>query len=142
MWWNEVVSFIRENISIVVIGALCLIVVSAAIGFIAGTRRKAQKSSRPMYQEKLARSRGGEFFEGIEEIPIPDPIIPKSTDLSGFILYDDMCFNVLVNTEIGPGKLSDLFNSRKRGLSLNVKPFIFKGEEMDILTDSEDIIEP
>ncbi len=140
MQWNEVLSPLRENTRIIVIGALGVIVLSAAIGFIAGTRQKAKKASRRTFQEERLSSEVGGFSGGVGEIPIPDPIIPKNTDSSGFILYNDRYLTILNNTEMDPGKLSDLFS--EKGLSVDVKPFIFKGEEMDILTDSEDIIEP
>ncbi len=140
MQWNEVLSALRENMRIIVIGTLGVIILSAAIGFIAGTRQKAKKASHRTFQEERLSSEGGEFSGGVGEIPIPDPIIPKNADSSGFILYNDRYYTILNNTEMDSGKLSGLFS--ERGLSVDVKPFIFKGEEMDILTDSEDIIEP
>ncbi len=144
MWWNDVASSIRENMRVVLIGALGVILVSSAIGFVAGTvqKKKAQKALHRAYQEERVHSRGGEFPEMTGKIPIPDPIIPKSADSTGFILYDDRYSDILDKTEMDPGKLSDLLSGKGRGLSVNFKPFVFKGEEMDILTDSGDIVEP
>ncbi len=144
MQWNEVVSILRENARIIVIGAFGVIVLSAAIGFVAGItqRKKVQESSRRTHQVEGKYSGGVEFSEGAGVIPIPDPIIPKSADSSGFMLYNDRYSDILDSTEMDFGKLSDLFGGIDMGLSVDIKPFVFKGEEMDILTDREDIIEP
>jgi type II secretory pathway pseudopilin PulG len=139
MQWNEVESILRENIRLIVLGVLGLIFLGVIIGLIAGLsqRNKAQKAAA-VYEQQL---RAG-TEEKAETIPLPEPVIPKGTDVSGFTLFEDTYTKKLENLGMVSNTLSDLFSGFKRRQTTDIKPFVFKGQNMDTLADSEEIIDP
>jgi len=142
---NDFISMLKENPRIVLFGAIGILLFSVIIGVVIGVvkRHSALKGVRQAVQEERLISEPILPKERLAGVLIPDPVIPDlDIGVSDFMLYFDQQSNMLESMEMIPVKLSDLIKNRARGLDAEIMGFLFMGEELDILTNVDEIAEP
>jgi hypothetical protein len=138
---NDILSIIRKNSKLILFAALGCILLSAALGLAIGLLRNP---SQPDFLDEIERmaeeSRPGEKDIGFI---MPAPIVPGfgGEDLD-HTFYFDRHPEFIDNIEMVPVKISELILYRKKGLQLDLKPFEFMGEELDVLTTQDELAEP
>jgi hypothetical protein len=136
MQFNELVKQLARNPRNLVFIAVGVLTLSVLIGLMVGLARK---------KALLMEMRAGieETVETRSEKPLgfalPDPVsIPDETD-ADFHLYLEEHGPAL---ELLPIRVSDLLKNRNVGVEVDFKPFVFSGEELDVLSPQHELAEP
>lgn len=141
---NELIDWIRDNSRSLIIGICALLVLSAAVGAAIGVvkRRSAENMMSVKKEEAGLSSPGISEEEGIQLL-LPGAYTPE---LGGTFLeytsYIERHKDDLESMELIPLRLSDILQFRNPGEFVDIKPFWFNGEEIDIVTGKNELAEP
>jgi hypothetical protein len=132
---DDIIERIGKNPRVLLFAGLVLLLLSVFIGVVLGIGRRPS----PGTGEVGVLSESGE--EKKTDILMPEPVLPQVLpEEPGFIYYFD---------RIDPDKMdflefriSDLLMHRRLGAQVDIKPFVYRGEELDIVAPEEEIAEP
>jgi hypothetical protein len=136
MRFSELMHRLFESPRVLVLAAGGVLLLSVLIGLFAGLARR---------QDLLRSMRDGleETAPPAEREPagllLPDPLSPPGGE------YQKYRFHL---EEHGPGldlvpvRVSDLLRNRAVGVDVEYKPFIYSGEELDVLSPEHELAEP
>jgi hypothetical protein len=142
---NDLFEWVKANARLVLLGTIAAILLSIVIGFLLGLAKRGRSPESRIQidavDEPVTESILAEKKEKIMLLPRPViPILNEGKNKYSFYLDGD-------NSEAGrleliPVKISDLLRHREIGLDLDIKAFQFNNEELDIITDKNELVEP
>lgn len=141
---NNFLEWIKSNTRIVIITFLGLVIISAIIGFGVGVVKR-QPSSESMVSIEQEQISIEEYVPDNREqlLFIPQPVVPQiNGEKSEYSFYYNQKNLKLDDLELVPAKPSELIESKDFGIESDIKAFQFMGEELDILTEKEELFEP
>ncbi len=144
MLLNELIDWIKENSRLVIIGVCALLILSAAVGAIIGVgkRKSAEDLTSVSMEEKTLLSPSIWEKEGVQLL-LPEPYTPRpERKFLEYTSYIEVHKDDLEKIHLLPIKLSDILQFRLPGEPVDIKPFRFNDEELDIVTTSNELAEP
>ncbi len=138
---NDLLEPLRRRSKLIIIAGTGLVLLSVVLGIAIGLAKRSTALNR---EPKIPLSE----VDTIQGEDKPGPIVPPplAPDLvenpSGYFSYFDLHYELI--EEMAPIPLSneDLLRYRRPGLTSDVRPFNFMGEELDILTYDKELAEP
>ncbi len=140
---NNFLEWIKSNTRIVIITLLGLVIISIIIGFGVGVVKRQPSESRVSIEEEQISIE--EYVQNKREqlLFIPQPVVPQiNGEKPEYSFYYNQKNLILEDLEVIPAKLSELIESKDFGIESDIKAFQFMGEELDILTEKEELFEP
>jgi hypothetical protein len=141
MQLNDFLEPLKQKWRFILIAGALLILISSVIGVSIGIAKRGSSTNvEPQFEVSEKGKIGGEEKPGLI---LPEPVTPELVDprgahLSYFDFHSEL-FEEMTPVQI---KNSDLIRTKRLGLTSDVKPFYFMGEELDILTHEDEISEP
>jgi hypothetical protein len=141
---NELIDWVRENARSVIIGVCALLVLSVAVGAAIGmVRRRSSEDIMPVMKEEEWLSSIGASGKDGPKLLLPEPYTPElGKTFLEYTTYIERHKEGIERIELIPFKLSDILKSRNPGEPVDIKPFQFNNEEMDIVTGKYELAEP
>lgn len=136
MRFSELMHRLFENPRILVLAAGGVLLLSVLIGLFAGLARR---------QDLLRSMRDGleETVPNVEREPagllLPGPVPPPGGENQKYRFHLEEHGPDL---DLLPVKVSDLLRNRAVGVDVEYKPFIYSGEELDVLSPENELAEP
>jgi hypothetical protein len=138
MRFDDIVENLSKKPKVLIFGALVLLLVALLSGIVLGLGRRSSDAGGETDRSVLAEDGQGNSLSGIL---MPDPILPLTPSSEGDAIYhfDEMKLQELQLVE---PRLSELLTHGRLGLEIDVTPFIYMGEELDILSPEDNLAEP
>jgi hypothetical protein len=139
---SDLLSPIRDNFKIIIIAALIAVMFAVIVGVALGMRgRRSEKGSRSEEQVRPESNVSVERDAG--DLLIPPPLLPRFPgEEEAALSYLDRHPEFIDEIELRETRSSELIQHRSRGVEADVKPFRFMGEELEILTYENELMEP
>lgn len=136
MQFNELMKQLSRNprnLVLIMVGVLAL---SVLIGLLVGlARRKALLREMRAGIEETVEPR----TEKPAGLLLPDPVsLPGETDADFHFYLEEHGPDL----ELLPIRVSDLLKNRSVGVEVDFKPFVYSGEELDVLSPQHELAEP
>ncbi|MGQ9617076.1 MAG: hypothetical protein ACUVWJ_11835 [Spirochaetota bacterium] len=141
MQLNDLLEPLKQKWRFILIAGVLLILISSIIGVSIGIAKKGAVTNVEPKLEVSERGKIGEEEEPRLILPspiTPELVIPRADYLSYFDFHSEL-FEEMAPVQI---KNSDLIRTKRLGLTSDVKPFYFMGEELDVLIYEDEISEP
>lgn len=141
MQLNDFLEPLKQRWRFILIAGALLILISSVIGVSIGIAKRGTSTNVEPHIEVSEKEKigGGEKPGFILPKPLtPELVDPQTAHLSYFDLHYEL-FDEMTPVQI---KNSDLIRTKRLGLTSDVKPFYFMGEELEILTHEDEIAEP
>jgi len=141
---NELIDWIRDNSRSVIIGVCSLLVLSVAVGVAIGVgkRKSAEDMLAVTEKEAVLSSLSTTEKDGVQLL-LPEPYTPElGKTFLEYTSYIERHKDDLERIELIPFKLSDILQFRNPGEPVDIKPFQFNNEELDIVTGKYELAEP
>jgi hypothetical protein len=145
---SDLLEALRKYAMVIALAAAAAVLVAVAIGVLIGlTRRQSSPGVlgevRSGRQAAQSAQTGSSTENRASDVLVPGPIRPLlAEEEDSALLYFDRHPEFIDTIEPLSVGLSDLIEQRRRGVQSEVKPFIFMGEELDILTLENELAEP
>ena len=142
---NEIFEWVKANVRIVLLGTIAAIVISILIGFLLGLAKSRPDPEARIRIDTIDEQIAAESLTKKREkrLLLPAPVIPILNEVKNkYSFYLDEDISNASGLELLPAKISDLLKHRDIGLDSDIKAFQFNNEELDIITDKNDLAEP
>lgn len=142
---NEILEWIKANTRLVMIGAIVIIVLSTAIGFLLGLTKRERGTGESFELDAAGERLTASSLTENKDLPLllPAPVIPTLDEASfKYSFYLDEDDSKTDELELIPVKISELLKYREIGIESNIKAFQFNNEELDIITGKNELVEP
>lgn len=142
---NEILEWIKANTRLVMIGAIVIIVLSTAIGFLLGLTKRERGTGESFELDAAGERLTASSLTENKDLPLllPAPVIPTLDEASfKYSFYLDEDDSKTDELELIPVKISELLKYREIGFESNIKAFQFNNEELDIITGKNELVEP
>lgn len=142
---NNFIEWINENIRVVILFSLGLVLLSFVIGLSIGlAKRKSQREKLlTIKQEQRVLNEKSILTKKEKTFLMPKPVIPPiGKGFSGYEFHFSQNDINIENLELIPIKLSELLKYSRIGLTPEIEPFQFSGEELEVLIYKNEIAEP
>ena len=137
---SDIVQAVHDNMRLVLIGGLAALVFAVALGLVLGLSRRIPADRTDM-QEIL---HGDGPLAGSDEpnLLMPPPAVPPEARSGSRYLFTLDDTTPIEELDTVPVSVSELLANRKQGLEADFKPFVYLGEELDVLWTVKEIVEP
>jgi hypothetical protein len=139
---SDLLSPIREHFKVIMIAAVVAVAIAVIVGLALGMR--GRRTEQGAWSEEQVRTESNVSVErDTGDLLIPPAMLPRfAGEEEAAFSYFDRHPEFIDEIELRETSPSELIQHRRRGVEADVKPFRFMGEELEVLTYENELMEP
>ena len=137
---NDFFDVLRSNVRIVIPAAVLVVILAVVIGIIVGLKNASDYTGSEETVETGWRETGPERDES--GLLVPGPVVPSLSQGNSKNMYPEQQTDYIELFELKQVSVSELIESRKRGVEVHFKPFRVENVEFEILSEKDELAEP
>ena len=138
---NDILDLLKNNARIIVPVAVLVLVIAVVIGILIGLRNPA----KDVLSGESGRLGPGEMMAERDEtgLFVPGPVLPSLFDADpAAMLYPEPQTDYIQSFEFNQVSVTELIESRRRGVAVHFKPFQVENRDLEILSEKDELAEP